>query len=128
MGDPLAQNAAPAHTSTMTTLLIAILAFGLAAFLWTSARAASETASLLGRRACESAGVQWLDQSVHLVRLRLRRDHRSGRLGIERHYRFDYSRDGNDRHTGRLVLLNTRLVEFAGPMDHASPTAGGTPI
>lgn len=109
----------------MTSLLVAILAFGLGAFLWTSARAASEAATLHGRRACERAGVQWLDQSVHLVRLRLSREPRSGRVGVERHYRFDYSRDGNDRHAGRIVLHNTRLVGFSGPLEAGPPGLTG---
>ncbi len=99
----------------MTGLLFAMLGFALAAFLWSNARAASETAHRLGRQACEAAGVQWLDHSVHLVRLRLRRG-TDGRLGIERHYRFDYSRHGEDRHSGRIVLFGTRLVELIGPL------------
>jgi hypothetical protein len=99
----------------MTGLLFAMLGFALTAFLWSNARAASEAAHQLGRRACEAAGVQWLDHSVHLVKLRLRRG-ADGRVGIERHYRFDYSRHGEDRHSGRIVLFGTTLVELIGPL------------
>lgn len=99
----------------MTGLLFAMIGFAIAAFAWSNARAASETAHRLGRRACETAGVQWLDHSVHLVKLRLRRGP-DGRIGVERHYRFDYSRHGEDRHAGRIVLFGTTLVELIGPL------------
>jgi len=99
----------------MNTFFAVALALGLVAVLWSSARAAAESASLHGRRACRDAGVQWLDHSVHLVQVRLRRN-ADGRLGLERHYRFEYSRGGDDRHAGRIVLLGRRLVSLSGPM------------
>lgn len=91
------------------------LSLGLVILAWTSARAAAETAIWHGRRACREADVQWLDQSVHLTRMRLRRD-RTGRLGVERHYRFEYSRGGDDRQAGRIVLHGRSLVSLAGPL------------
>lgn len=81
---------------------------------WSAGRAAAERAEVLGRDACRASGVQWLDQSVHLQRMRLCRLD-SGRLGLERTFRFDYSHDGLDRHAGRLVLRGGRLVAFSGP-------------
>jgi len=97
-------------------LLIMIAAvIGLA--LWNGARAAAERAEVLGREACRAAGVQWLDQSVHATGIRLRRG-RNGWLGFERSFRFDYSRDGSDRHVGRLVLRGGELVSFSGPLPH----------
>lgn len=82
---------------------------------WNSARAAAERAEALGREACLAANVQWLDQTVHASGIRLRRGY-DGRLGFERSFRFDYSRDGSDRHVGRLVLRGDRLVSFSGPI------------
>lgn len=52
--------------------------------------------------------------SVHATGMRLRRLP-SGWLGFERSFRFDYSYDGIERHTGRLVLLGRELVSFSGP-------------
>lgn len=88
---------------------------GIGFALWNSARAAAERAEALGREACQAANVQWLDQSVHASGIRLRRGH-NGRLGFERSFRFDYSRDGSDRHVGRLVLRDGELVSFSGPI------------
>ena len=98
----------------MPTLLILMVCGCLAVWWWSAARAAAERARSLGRRACETAGVQWLDDSVHAAGLRLRRRD-DGWLGLERRFVFDYSEDGHDRHRGQLVLLGNRLVAFSGP-------------
>lgn len=95
--------------------LILLMIFGAAAFsFWNASRAAAERAETLGRNACRAADVQWLDQSVHAVRMRLCRLS-NGWLGFERTFRFDYSHDGVDRHSGRLVLRGDQLVAFTGP-------------
>ena len=91
-------------------LLAIIIAYG----WWSSARHAAERAEEVGRNACHAAGVQWLDQTVHADGLRLRR-RGDGWLGLERSFRFEYSEDGQDRHSGRLVLLGDELVAFSGP-------------
>jgi len=83
-------------------------------WFWSSSLAAGEAARVHGRDACREAGVQWLDQSVQLVAMRLRR-RPDGWLAIEREYRFDYSRDGESRQSGRLVLLGTRITALSGP-------------
>ena len=70
--------------------LIVLLCIIPAVAFWISARTAAENATIHGRRACQHAGVQWLDQSVHQVRIRLSRN-AEGRLCWERQYRFEYS-------------------------------------
>lgn len=97
----------------MTPILL-LVAGAAVFFWWNAARAAAERATQLGRNACEAAGVIWLDQSVQATGLRLRRDDQ-GRLGFQRSFRFDYSYDGVQRHTGKLVLHGTRLVSLVGP-------------
>lgn len=99
----------------MPTLLIVMIVFAAGFGFWSAGRAAAERAELVGRDACQSAGVQWLDQSVHAIAIRLCRGD-DGWLGWERTFRFDYSRDGEDRHVGRLVLRGDRLVSFIGPV------------
>ncbi|TXH65816.1 MAG: DUF3301 domain-containing protein [Lysobacteraceae bacterium] len=97
-----------------TLLILMILAAILFAF-WSASRAAAEQAVTLGREACEAAGVQLIDQTVHATGLRLRRGE-DGRLGFERSFRFEYSLDGADRHVARLVLQGQRMVSFSGPL------------
>ena len=98
----------------MPTLLVLMLVGAAGFFLFTAARAAAERAAEIGRDACEAAGVQWLDQSVHATGIRLRRRD-DGWLGLERSFRFEYSEDGQDRHVGWIVLLGEKLVGFSGP-------------
>ncbi|KAF1686143.1 hypothetical protein B1992_09400 [Pseudoxanthomonas broegbernensis] len=98
----------------MPSLILLMIAGAAAAAFWNAARAAAERAEALGRDACAAAGVQWLDQSVHANGVRVYR-RQDGWLGLERSFRFDYSYDGADRHSGRLVLRAGRLVSFTGP-------------
>lgn len=100
--------------------LIVVMIVGAAAFAyWNASRAAAETAKQLGRNACSQAQVMWLDESVHAAGLRLRRN-QEGRLGFERSFRFEYSHDGVDRHVGRMILRDGRLVAFTGPVRPAA--------
>lgn len=98
----------------MPTLILLMIAGALAYAFWNSSRAAAERAGELGRNACRAADVQWLDQSVHAIGLRLARSD-DGRLCFERTFRFEYSHDGVDRHIGRMVLRGSELVAFTGP-------------
>lgn len=107
------------HINAMPTLVILMILTAMAFSFWSAGRAAAERAETLGRDACRIAGVQWLDQSVHAIGLRLCR-HDNGWLGLERTFRFDYSINGEDRHIGRLVLRGERLVAFSGPVTPAS--------
>lgn len=99
----------------MPTLVILMIVTAMAFAFWSAGRAAAERAEALGRDACRVANVQWLDQSVHAIGLRLCR-HDNGWLGLERTFRFDYSINGDDRRMGRLVLRGERLVAFSGPV------------
>jgi hypothetical protein len=97
-----------------TVLILMILAFP-AALFWSSSRAAAELAIRYGQRACAKAQVQWLDQSAHMVGIKLRRKP-SGWLGWERKFHFEYSQNGDDRYVGHVTLLGSQLVNLLGPM------------
>lgn len=99
----------------MPTLIILMIVSAMGFAFWNSSRAAAERAEAVGRDACQAAGVQWLDHSVHAIGLRVYRQD-NGWLGFERTFRFDYSHDGQDRHVGRMVLRGDRLVSFSGPV------------
>jgi hypothetical protein len=99
----------------MPTLLILMIVAAMVFAFWSAGRAAAERAEVVGRNACQAAGVQWLDQSVHAIGIRVCR-HENGWLGWERTFRFDYSINGEDRHVGRMVLRGERLIAFSGPV------------
>lgn len=102
----------------MPSLILLMIAGAAAYAFWNASLAAAEAAARIGRRACEAADVQWLDQSVHTIALRPCRLE-SGWLGFQRTFRFEYSRDGMDRHAGRIVLRGLTLVQFTGPSQQA---------
>lgn len=83
-------------------------------FWWDSSRA-RECAVMAAARACGRDGVQFLDQSVAMRRLRLARDGR-GRMRIARLYTFDFSPDGSQRRPGFVVVMAGRVRELQ--LDH----------
>jgi hypothetical protein len=102
------------HSAGMPSLILFMIVGAALFAFWNAARAAAERAEVLGRNACHAADVQLLDQSVHANGMRLCRLP-NGWLGFERSFRFDYSHDGVDRHSGRLVLRGDQLIAFSGP-------------
>lgn len=98
----------------MPSLILLMIAGAAGYAFWNASLAAAETAARIGRNACQVANVQWLDQSVHTIAIRPCRL-ASGWLGFQRTFRFEYSRDGTDRHAGRIVLRGLDLVQFTGP-------------
>ncbi len=88
--------------------LLLLLLAALAWFWWDGLRK-RELALVTARQACEQAGVQFLDASVALRKLRLRRDGEQ-RVRFHREYGFEYSTEGDDRQVGRLWLLGDRVT------------------
>lgn len=90
-----------------TDLLFLLLLAALAGF-WLDSLRALETARNAGKRACNSAGVQFLDDTVTVTSLALRRN-AAGQMVIRRTYRFEFSDTGDNRLEGTLVLLGARV-------------------
>jgi Protein of unknown function (DUF3301) len=88
------------------------LAFGVLALLWKANAEARAIANDAAHGACREAGVQLLDGTVVFRSWRLARG-RDDRLGLQRHYVFDYSDDGVSRRQG-FVTLRGRDVELLG--------------
>jgi hypothetical protein len=87
-------------------LLVALLAA--AAWYWYAGLEAREQAIVVGRRACTEAGLQLLDESVILRRLRLARNG-SGQLQFQRDFHFEFSDTGDNRRPGVIRMLGTRV-------------------
>jgi hypothetical protein len=88
--------------------LVALSAVAAAAWLWFDTLRARESAIDAARRACESEGVQLLDDTVALERSRLKRD-ADGRIAILRVYRFEWSDTGDNRLRGSVTVLGRAL-------------------
>ena len=91
----------------MGSIFIALLLIGALIWLWRDSLAARELAVRTCRRSCESEGVQFLDDTVALASIHPRLPR--GRLALRRVYQFDFSRNGDDRHCGIIILTGTHL-------------------
>jgi hypothetical protein len=87
--------------------LVAILLLLLLGWFWLDSLRARELATEICRAVCEQQSLQFLDQTVALRRLRVRRTE-SG-LRLRRIYRFDFSEEGVGRRSGYLILLGLNL-------------------
>ena len=79
-------------------------------WLWWDGLKKRELAVQAARALCQRAGVQFLDETVALKRLRMRRDEQQ-RMRFFREFAFEYSSSGDDRLPGRVYLLGDRVVE-----------------
>ncbi|MGA8052873.1 MAG: DUF3301 domain-containing protein [Burkholderiales bacterium] len=74
------------------------------AWFWYDSMRAREAALAVGRLACQREGLQFLDDTVEMVKLRPARDE-DGRAALRRVYRFEFSDTGNNRRRGSIVTL-----------------------
>ena len=74
----------------------------------------------LAAEMCRRKGLQFLDGTVALARMGLRRT--PGGLRIRRLYRFEYSEEGMGRHTGHVLMVGPAVEElsFGLPGDAAA--------
>jgi hypothetical protein len=89
--------------------LLGLLLLVATAWLWLDSLKAREAAVAAAKAACVSEDLLLLDDTVAIARLRLARDG-DGVLRIQRIYGFEYSDTGNDRHTGSVVMLGSRVL------------------
>jgi len=91
--------------------LVAIAVVLAALWLWVDSLRARERALQAGRSACRRYGLQLLDDTVAIARLRLARD-REGRLALERRYVFEFTETGDNRRDGAMVLIGAELADI----------------
>ena len=92
----------------MSWEILALLLFAALAWYWYNGMQAREQAIAAGRRTCNEAGVQFLDESVALARIRLARNSQ-GQLQFQRHYRFEFSETGDNRRPAEVSMLGNRV-------------------
>lgn len=90
--------------------ILALMAL-LAGAFWYDSAGARERARALGKTACRRLGVQLLDDTVGLRRIRPGRNAR-GRVCLVRDYGFEFSPDGAARLPGLIRLRGRRADLF----------------
>lgn len=88
--------------------LLTVLAMAALGWLWYDSMRARERAVQAGKHACRRDGLQFLDDTVQIVKLWPARDEH-GRLALRRTYRFEFSDDGERRRGGAIVMLGGRV-------------------
>jgi hypothetical protein len=106
----------------MIGTLLSLLAVLGAFHFWSAALRALELARQRSRELCAAAGVQLLDQTVALRRLRVERAPLGG-LRLLRCYAFEVSSDGIDRLHGSLDLVGGEVIAWNVPNLPASSGA-----
>ncbi|QMU62245.1 MAG: DUF3301 domain-containing protein [Gammaproteobacteria bacterium] len=84
-------------------ILFAIVSLFAVVWYWQDSLRSRELALKKCRRLCEDHNVQFLDQSVHVARVRLGKTTRHN-IFIRRFYAFEFSIGGVDRHHGVAVV------------------------
>lgn len=97
----------------MPTQFFLILLFVFGFWLWTANRKAAELAQRLARKSCQQQGVQWLDDSVVLNKVRLKRA--AVGLAFVWEFRFEYSTTGANRKPSKLAISENRLLWVLEP-------------
>jgi len=82
----------------------ALISLAAVIWFWFDSLRAREHALDEGRRSCQHNSLQFLDETVECISLRLTRNE-YGHVTLRRVYRFEFSDDGNSRRTGRIVML-----------------------
>jgi hypothetical protein len=107
----------------MLSILFALVVVGALSWLWRDSLRARELAVIVCRRNCESENLQFLDDTVALSSLHPTFTY--GRPMLRRVYQFDFSREGNDRQSGTVILCGPHLetLYIPGQQDDDSATA-----
>ena len=91
----------------------ALLLFGILSLIswyWWDTMQSKEAAKVAGNRACLNAQVQFLDDTVALKKLWLRRSEH-GRLQFCRLFIFEFASDGTYRYQGRIIVTGKQVRE-----------------
>ena len=104
--------------SDLSNLLLLLL-LGSIVGLWLKLSVARERAMHEARRLCLQHGLQLLDETVGMRRIRLRRA--NGLRRVERCYGFDVSIDGDDRQPGRLWMIGNSVTSVSLPTTDTAP-------
>ncbi len=84
----------------------------LSAFLyWLDSIRAKEIATTLSKEACKKVLLEFLDETVAIKKVRLRRNTK-GQLSFYREYHFEFTSTGECRYKGIVKLLGKHLLDI----------------
>jgi Protein of unknown function (DUF3301). len=87
---------------------LVLLLFVATGWFWYDSMRARELALRIGHAVCARDELQLLDDTVQCIKLRLARNE-TGRVRLQRTYRFEFSDTGLNRRDGSIVLRGTDI-------------------
>jgi len=93
--------------STISGILLIVFVI----WFWLDSARAREIAIGICELSCKQRGLQFLDQTVALGGLGIRWTTRG--IRVKRLFRFDFSEEGLERHSGHITLVGIQLAEFS---------------
>ena len=93
-----------------STELLWILSLAAVVWFWLDSMRTNELARNIGRHACEKSEVLFLDDTVVLQKIRMRRN-TNGQMTLYREYQFEFTSDGSQRYKGKIALNGKRLID-----------------
>ncbi|OQY52830.1 MAG: DUF3301 domain-containing protein [Candidatus Parabeggiatoa sp. nov. 2] len=91
----------------MNSVILLVL-LGIVAWFWFDTLRSQEIAKAICKQVCKQLHLQLLDDTITLVRVRLRRNNR-GRFRVQRTYQFEFSDGSNNRQQGMMIMRGTAL-------------------
>jgi hypothetical protein len=95
----------------MSTEILVLLGVAALVWFWFDSLKVRERALAVGPGACERSGLQFLDQTVECISLKLARNE-DGRVVIRRIYRFEFTDNGESRRTGTIVMMGSQVISI----------------
>jgi hypothetical protein len=98
--------------------IILLVILGMIAWFWSDTLHTLERAKAICKQVCGQLHLQLLDDTIALVRVRLKRNSR-GRLKVQRTYQFEFSDGDNNRQRGIVIMrgIALEMLEMPGYMD-----------
>lgn len=85
-----------------------LFVLGFAVWYWWRAKAIKDSVLTAAKRYCGTMDVMLLDDAVYLRGLWFKRDPQ-GRIRVWRRFLFDFTATGEERYTGRVIMLGQRI-------------------
>lgn len=95
---------------TLGTLFWLFLA-GFAIWYWWRAKAIKDSVLVAAKAYCKKMDVMLLDDAIYLRGLWFRRDD-NGSIRVWRRFLFDFTSTGEERYTGRIIMLGQRIIHM----------------
>ena len=92
-----------------TSEILVLIALVAGMWYWLDSIHVKHLACNASKRECDKAELEFLDETVVLRQVRLRRNS-EGRVHVRRIYRFEFTSDEHNRFYGEVIMLGKKVV------------------